>query len=1173
MATKKKKDENNRFNGLVSVKKIWSALTPGQWISMLNSLAPEYGWQLKGTTIAAKCPYHHDTDPSFRLQPLRGFGKCFGSCGKHVHDVVELVKHLKKCSYTEALLYLVNEYKLTGILTTDANDLTKYHQVQEMKKEAAVAFNEVLMEFIRDEPEHLKYLAPAAAYLFKGRKIPLEVAHTLPVGVFAKPEHVKRHMRTASLHGLYDTYFGETLKNAERLWGSIIFHYNNSTGSISTFKCRKLEQDNVVAAAMKVPWREMDEVTAKTLYSHEFEFLPDPYATGRGVFGLHYYNRIVGRESADAYVTEGEFDALSVMAAQAKEGRQDFMMLAAGGNSNDISFLSDLDIKYIWLVQDHPAKQGDGFAIKLLEAHNDAKKTKNGATGALQFKIFQWPASIVGMDLDDAVQMNSYMEMFNYLYVKRNEYFLNSTPWVTSKCDAELAALKDTHAQEVAKLVMGERSYDVAKSNLDDDLRTKQHSVLLRWVSCLPDATEKAAFARKYDVELGIDITKTSEVHTSMYSLDTMEGCVDALRTELKSMFSCAYYETKNTGNLITLWSKHRHETIPVANNSIDKVISQYGEGDVMEWAQRILKDAPYTMMEDASIGSSRKLLANLTFLTERAVNGLIHEARPLASLAKVGQGIHYDILPSSAKLNGYLYFVNGTKVFRGKYDKDTGKLNWEFLNNIVDGNIIFKLCLQDKWSFVSDVADLDEATQVDLKELFADILKIVDGWRFESHEVMREYIAAWILSLPIQRACGKVNLTFVTGDSNSGKTSFARGLLGGTSAGGHEVKSILEPVVFRSDATAAAMYQEMDASGLMFTIDEAETSETHNTKHDERIKEIQRMIYSVPHGGHSISRGGVTMDQKVQYSLQMPVLMCGINMNKDTVFLSRIVVIYTHKEANRKNIGDYIDGFFSQDRVELIRRHVTLALLPHIPEIKRIQIDLQRELAEIQHDKISVTGRFIECFLLPLAVYKFLGFDPIELFKKIVLVNKHMLVALEHDAKKMDLIHTVLYSKTIRMNSDDGFNLQDPRTLIMTGEINYLNSANVGVYYYRPKNWIIIVWRMVKHNLLKNNAQYKDYDETSLAEHCTKSSFVVNDITALDHRNITKEFTCPDVKSKSGYTVVKAEYILDNFDTLTAFPDPEPEKVDADIEKDIVLADPTFTAPSMPTQRSTFRI
>lgn len=1128
MPPRKKKENKNKFLGTSEIKKIWRSMPPGQWYTILSTIAPDFNWTLNGVTISACCPYHNESTPSFKLQPSRGFGKCFGSCGKFVHDPVELVKHLKKCTYTEALLYLVNNHKLPLPKTSMEEDLTAYHKLQEMKKSAAIAFNKLITEFICEPDGDLRYLCAGVVYLINARKLDATVIHRLPVGVFGKPEHVKRHI-PAEYHALYDDYFGGTSEAAKKQWGCVVFHYNDSTGTISQYKMRHLGSQEVIGKLYKSNiknWRDFNSSEAKELIHHSFHYLPDPYAEARGIYGMHKHNKFIGGMGSDAYVTEGEFDALAVMNAQEVAGKVDFMVLATGGSANDISFLLDSDIKFIWLVPDHPGKKGDEYAFGVLRDH---KVTSVVSTQPkLQFRVFQWPATMKGLDLDEAVLLNGYDNVFQHLYRDRNEYFLNANVWVTKKCEHEMEELHNKMLLKIEGLDSAAKNYQDMRGNMEDAGRAEMQACLLKWVKGIPDSIEKANFARKFCDKYGIDITQADEVHTSMYQLDTYEGCSEALKSGLCELFAMPYYVNTPAGQQMVLWSKDRFEYFNVNLTHIDEHIALYAGTDMISWAKGLLRDAPYVQQEDNSMASYRTYSRDIRELLKTSVQKMYGQAKPLDSLQPVGQGIHYAFLPASAHVEGDIYFVNGTKVFKGKYQPEDHILDWSFINNIVDGDIVFQVTKRDKWSFVNDVPDLLEANRVDIRELFNSLKEILNGWRFQNHEVTVEYLASWIMSIPVQKACGKINITYVTGDSNSGKTSLARGLLGGN-RGGHEVPSIMEAAVFRSDASPAGMYQEMSSSALMFIIDEAESSDEHNTDHDDRTKEIQRMCYSIPHGGHTISRGGATPDKKLEYHLQMPVLMCGININNDPVFLSRVTTIYTEKDPDRMNLGDYIDDIIkNRDDITRIKRQLTVALTPYIPALMDTIQRLQRELSTIEFST-RITGRFLDCILPALSVYDLLGGNATELYKGMVQANIGRLEAVCVNTPGMNLLHSVLYSKFIRVASDDSLTPYiDARTLILQGDDQALNNSNVGIYWYVEYGWIIIVWRQVKYSHAFARSKYSTLSEASLRNLCSKEHFVNNNVSKKDHKDIVKRMGLHDIKNSSEYTIVYASYILD---------------------------------------------
>jgi hypothetical protein len=390
--------------------------------------------------------------------------------------------------------------------------------------------------------------------------------------------------------------------------------------------------------------------------------------------------------------------------------------------------------------------------------------------------------------------------------------------------------------------------------------------------------------------------------------------------------------------------------------------------------------------------------------------------------------------------------------------------------------------------------------------------------------------MAAWIMSLPIQRAIGEVNITFVTGESTSGKTSLVHGLLGGSQTVGHGVPSILEGARFSSDATAAWVYQEMTGSSLLLSLDEAETANKQITDHNTRVYEIQHMLYSIPTGGATFTRGGTSPDQRIEYHLRMPVIMAGIDINPNPTFLTRVMVVYTQKDATRRSIDDYIETQIGSGVVANVRRDLTVCLLPYIPELYARKVKLYDRLSKIQ-TPVIVTSRFIISVLTVLTVYEFLGFDPEEMYKSIVAKSKHRLETIQAQDFQSDIINAVLYTEAVKTTLDASDSLSgfvSARTLILDGEHVVLNNSNCGVYLIPQRGWIVIVWRQVRFTIL-GRSTYRAYDEASLREGVAKNAFVLTEISKDDHAFIQSYLHLSDIKNSTGYTVLDSEYILSN--------------------------------------------
>lgn len=1119
-----RKKHNERASGAAEVRKLWDAVDPQRWYLLLRELAPGQAWTLSGKAIKGRCPFHHDTDPSFVLDFSRGRGRCYGSCETYVSDIALLIARLRRCSYAEALLFIIARFDLGDTFGQRTDDLAAYRRIQEMKSHAAQAMRDVASEYIRDRPAHLAYLRPAMIYLEYGRGIPPHRIAQLPLGLYAKPEHVKAHLHP-SFHEGFDAYFAKYRQ--PKFWGSLCFWFNDGPDSISRFKLRLPAPGAALDAAQHGDPAAMPVDAARALYGKDFVFVGDQYTRELGVFGLHHYKRAIGRAGTDAHLTEGEFDALAVMAAQIQEEREDCVMLAAGGKSGvNLSFLREYGIRTLWIVQDHPARNGDSFAAALLRSPGNF--AGDSLNRPLAYKIFRWPPELRGGDLDEAVRLMGYEAVSRFLCAGRAAHFSNAMPWIRDQCDKALSAVKADARARLMRIDPGLPTARNEEANILDDQARDVRGIILEWFRCVHDPAERLAYTQHYAASEGIDIALLGDVNQTLYALDTVEGVKARLKAGLKDFLEFAYYEPGKNGNQYILWSKRLCETVtlPLTDAGLEQVISLYAGSSMLDWMRSLLGKSPVLLAGCSGkepLADEKRVHANALFLLRQAVLGLTSECRPAQALKMVGQGIHYGDLPGEAR--GLIYFVNGAHVFRGRYDAGAGvPVEWERINSAADKGMLFSLHPGRTWSSVEDVSDLYAAAGVPPRGVFERVRTLLDAWRFRDHEIMREYLAAWIMSLPVQRALGQVNITFLTGESTSGKTSFVRGLLGGTDAAGHDVPCILEAARFATDATPAWIYQEMHGSSLLLGLDEAETR--FDTEHGQRINEIQRMLYSLPTGGVTMTRGGATPELRASYHLRMPVIMAAISMQTDPVFLTRVVVVKTKKDPLRKNVGDAIADLMSEDELARLRRELTVGLLPHIPALRARKSELYKRLLGVP-TAVVVTSRFIISLLTVLTIYEFLGYDPIPLYQAIIERNRSRLEALNNHDFQSDVLNAVLYTDGIRAPFADGpGQFVSARSLILAGEYNLLSNTDSGVYVLEERGWIVIVWRQAKYGILSRGT-FRHMDESAMKESAAKSAFVVHDISLEDHVYVRDALRLPDIRSSAAYTVLDMAYLL----------------------------------------------
>lgn len=1108
-----------------ALKALWKKIPIQEWRRLLQGINHEGQWTVNGNTIKGRCPYHNDHTPSFVLNFDKCIGKCFGSCGKVVTDLVSLFAKISQRSYAEALVELASQFDLGDIIGPGVDELAEFNASQEMKKAVAQAMRLVIDEYLREKPMHLEYLRPALSYLVKGRGIPLNLLGTgpmLPIGIFAKPEHLKKHI-PAEYHELFSKYFVKI--NTKAWWGSICFHYNIQPGCISRFKLRKLAPDAAELSSKYKRLAEMPEDIARSLTTKDFIVVDDPFIPEMGVFGLHFYNRMIGASEANAYLTEGEFDALSVIVAQLTDSRNDFMIFAMGGNGNSgLSFLREFGIRTLWLVQDAPQKNGDSVARQFLQKPENFEGDRQNK--ALSYRIFRWNPEIRGGDLDEAVHQMGYPEMVRYLFDERSNTFLNSYSWVVEQCDKEVGEI----AQARDAALPGAKS-EAEKETLKSEARENIVAAVLKWMGCIHEEVHQHSFVQRYADREHIPLQKLSQIKSAFYSLNSVEGATARIEAALSEYVSFAYSMEIGGNTQYMLWSKQKHTCYPVSLNpqAIMMLFSQCVGGDVVAWARNLLEGSP--LFEDAKVkpgtfAFERMVEKNIQQILGSIIRKLGPSAKALKDMTGVGQGIHYRDISDNPKS---VYFVNGEKVFRGTYvSGGSTSMEWEFINHTVDNQYHFQLDLQKKWSVVNDEAELYASANIDLMALYNDLRKILDGWKFENHELTRDYLAAWIMSLPIQKAISQVNITFITGATTSGKTSFIRGLLGGTlNKVNFEVPSVIEGSWFSSDATPAGIYQEMDNSALTLCLDEAEARQ--NSGHSERVSAFQELAYSIPFGGASMSRGSASASNRTSYTMQMPVVMAAINMAANPTFLNRVVPVYTEKDINRQNVGAYIGEHFAPQDIERIRKNVTLAFLDKLPRLVERIRSLRQELAKVQ-TQVKVSDRYITIYLPALLVIDYLGLDACAMFQKIVEKNSALIENLNAQDFHSDLINAVLYTQAIRatMDGDSMSTLVSAKDLILNGDIVVLNKSGCGVAMLidSTRVWIVIFWRDAKYSLLKQS-EFRYTDEASLRESVAKNKYLVHGLTREDHNFIVKTLGRTDIKTQTQYSVISAEYIL----------------------------------------------
>ena len=1128
MARKKKAPNQGNDSMRAVSRKLWNVIRPHDWHGLLVEISPEYQWTMVNNhTITGCCPYHDDKTPSFTLHFNKRIGKCFGSCGKLVVDIVAMVAKLRHASYDETLIFLIARFSLSESMGKELDGLSEFTRLQEVKKAIAIAMNGVMTEYIRDKPEHLEYCRPAIVYLNEIRGLPIDVLPLLPIGIFPKPVHLRRHIPDASMHEEVLEYL-KGYDNAAH-YGAICYHYNDSPNTISRFKLVRMNME-LLQGKGQDSFKMVNKDYGKGLFlTHSPVLVKDKYTSQVGLFGVYHYRHLIGSNCTDMYVSEGEMDVLSVMAAQLTLGVTDFMIFGTGGKGGtELGFMRDYGIINAYLVPDHPAKNGDSWALSVL--HTDSNFTKKGDQTPLKFKVFIWPPEVTGMDLDEAVRQTGYDQLRHMMTTYRDRFFLDAMPWTTQKAFAEIDSHLHKFDQKIEEIDPAEAGAEIELENLQTARKELIKEKVVTWQGYFHSPAIQNTYLNKAMERYELRQEELENVASRRHNMGTVEGVAAYIMESLKEYLTPAYYTLTDRGINLHVWSIRNSELVnlPKTLDALMETMALIIGQPFTVWADKLLGDNEI-YLSDCGDGSPTSLFRrkrnNLMNLFMLGLEMHYKELRNITNLIPLSQGIHYYDLPLDLQRERVVYFINGNHIFKGKF-KEVDELVWERQDRVVDKNVYFRnLTFPKQWSSVTDTAMLEAANGLDLKSVFHKLVDILDGWLFEDHEFARLYLAAWIMSLPTMRATGQVNITLLTGDTSSGKSTFSRELVGRKYDSA--IAAVLEPTLYNFASSAASMYHEADGSSLLFIVDEAEDSKEHNTRTDQQLKELTRLMYMIPHGGTSVKRSSPSQEV-TEFVLRMPVLLSAIQIVNDPTFQNRTIIIKTKREDGRMDPIDYIKERYTDEDLHQLRQQVTICMLPHMMTIIQKKKDVHNRLKECIRGKIKVSNRIIDGVLSAMVILDMLEFNIEDLFLSMLLRNKSHYEAVYGSNTRCREMEVALFWEGIPYMIDDELRgYISPRQLILNDEYDELNGARCGVYVLKDEEQIVFYWPELRHKISKGLHSFAGLSEKDLKERAERHDMTVKAMTAEEVDYIRSTLQLHDMKSSMDISVVPMEYLV----------------------------------------------
>ena len=1043
------------------LKEIWGQITAADWLSALQEYKSENNWTLAGNEIRGLCPYHTETDASFRVYLDQGKAHCFG-CKKHEWNPVQFYADMTGKGYAGALRDIKKRFNIRLPATYTQNA----QQIEDNNSLKAALYAAMHMEFTKvlatpDAPE-FEYAAKAGLVPWlRQRKLPEDAAHQWPVGIFPTRERLSfqledlgyKEFREPAQKYLEDYL---ALPGNDRVFeGSIVFFCFIAPDTIGRIKLRK--------------------PNSKKIYVIE-----DPYSNDVGFFGLNTFPHLLGKlDKHPLYTVEGEMDALSTFAHSAAAGRDDICMVATGGNmEDDVDLLAEYGFRDIRSMPDNDAG-GLGWARNILKEN------------ACVNRVFRWPTDTDPRitDIDEAIRAWGFEKAYECLTDDAN--FPRNHEWAVDMFDVEISKIDP------------------------DDIKAKTEKAS-EFASILREDSERMSFIDEVVKNYGL--IKDLVVMDTNVADDSSSEFIERLARKLSEEYHfVSQRQPGGSSAAITAWSNRKKvmRTFSTGSQQAVKAVLEMDLGFLEKYVKEELGEPEFLNFRIGPKGepvpTSIPYKAQvLSMMFSSAVSILGNTAVPRERLTELGQGLHYF---EDYEGSPTVFIVNGTRFFKGVVgDK---KVKFEELACPISDEFIFRLSSQTWSDNLKSVSDMEEGVKYKPRELYESILDIVKrGWRFRNHDLESIFMAADIMYTPVASVFRHMVMTDITGESHSGKTTLMQ-IIGGDEFPGYR---LCESALFIDDFTAAAVRQLMSGLRLRLLLDEFEDTDSGNGRTDRKsaaVREVLNSVRSLSSGMKSIR--GTSGGEHQEFEMKFPLTIGGIYTMREYRDINRFIHIRTKFMEGFNDPIIPIKKKYSPADMNKIRRGLTLCWLPRIPELLRAYAEVKEEFADNASLSPGIHTRLKDNLLPAAAILKLVGHDYVSFMSEFSRLKMNEL-AEQGATKESSIIWSHILHTPVPLNhlesGKPGY--ASIAKIISNHTMDYmLNESDLGAYFIKEKGWLVIFWQKALSGVLQRSNAYRNAQYPARLKGVADADNRIVSKDALQRGNFLKNYVWPLVGAK----------------------------------------------------------
>jgi len=1036
-STKRKKKKGISREQL---KKIWRQIDVRDWLTLFQEHKPNNAFQVHArNTLLGRCPHpdHADHTPSFWLhsgpnEDDRCFAKCFG-CGYFTSNPVELIAITKGISEAETLQFLQEKYNLSFLPKKAAAELEARRKNQLVKNAIFSAARDILVDALANSSAH-PYAHQAVDWLINQRHVPKSVLSSLPVGIMPPLLNLQQVLSNQYKRRFKAWRANPTSDKPEDLTDDVTVYleatYNNTKFNGAIIWPLHVTPKEIGRLKLRVP----------VSGSKDYAIPEDDFEENLGLYGLGwdaYKSFFKPGGSNYVYVTEGEMDAMSVMAQFMKSGSIHFPIVSAGGLGGAAHIepvLKESGIEKIFLIGDSPKKGkagGDTVVQGWLENIRE-----------LPTRVFVgWDELLPAGDLDEAVntQQLGIAKVEETIWKKSDDNFTAPWNWAFERARHELDGLNQEDHRALIEKASEHGRY--LRHRLEEAAYVKAVSEAYPQI---PERILKLEITTREDNELGFILR---------------------VREALSDIFFVVGTLPRDNGRDLLLFHKINKTFTTVKLDSEQSIASELAPlaGNLVEFTKENVGFPAFLTPPDESEGlGMRKLNQNLRMYTKEAVNSLAQGAVDTRFATKLNQGYHC-MRQGEHATDPKEYIVCGRDVFR--VDRDGPEPTYELLAGPSDRGIVFNGDLSHGMpeSWVPHGLTLDALNQgkdVDLKQLYEDIVTYYQcGFRFKNHDITARFLAAIIMLMPIMDVFPNPMMLFVTGETHSGKSSLLASFAGMNNL---DHIQLLQHSNGWTSYSAKGVIQAASGDSRLLVLDEFEL-DGKNRHQVQQIYEIYRSMIT----GEVRRVVGQPLGVPIKLHLRHPVLFAAITAAEKPQDLNRLIQIEMHKTEFRTRADVPIMRELGREKLDQMRRGLCTGMYPHALKLRKLSEEIMEEYVEFRTElPVNVEWRFASNLYPVMALFKMLDIDWKQFFWDYAAQHEDVLTVAGSVTESETYLDALLQNSNL-WDPDTKLSYSVSQMLINSERRAEINSRACGVYYDSQQNLLLFLVEQVIPRLL----------------------------------------------------------------------------------------------------------